>query len=295
MAIVHKKTGKLQNEENKRDPREVHEDDKYEVNDIIKNIKRYRNNIKQYDPKNVYHKNYENFNITKKTPIRAASNSKSHSKNCSFVEKNKAVSNGIKQNYTKKRYQSSIRGQEYSGENLINTNYPSYGSQIYLGDSNSISDKLSLCNQKLPNEFELNTSQYPETYNSKNYLLNSFGSKQNGYPNDRSSNGNKQALIIGEYCQEKETTKSSDKTITKGSLKVNKSKPHGWVINNIPSLAQIDNVLDKAENQSVEDMHYYFVAFQQKCKNLLKNNEGKKVNKKGVNTEIIPVDDNEDD
>ncbi len=79
----------------------------------------------------------------------------------------------------------------------------------------------------------------------------------------------------------KETTKSSDRTsVVKGSIKnggkssLNMSYTQcvdndSLSFNNVSVLTQINSAMGSQENQSVEDIHYYFVAFYQRTKRML--------------------------
>ena len=211
--------------------------EKSDVDDIIKNLKKYKNDYKQDElmSRNRYSKKSNNFIIKKNIIDRAVSNLRSHSKKYSFNEINKS---GLNIQNLNKNCQSSIREQKHPYD-IIVKNHSSYRFQIYPCDSNASKiDKISIRTQKIVPELELNTSQCKESHNDKNYLINSLNSQL--ITNIKNSNKSKQVLATNDSFQK--TTKSSVKTITKGSLKVRQNEPNSWVKDNIPVLVELENV-----------------------------------------------------
>lgn len=145
----------------------------------------------------------------------------------------------------KRKYGSSIRG--YFQQSAPVPLYPpSYRSQL------NMSGQISLGSQK---QLEGNSQHAAATQpkDLRDHSKNLYTSIRQGM----------------EHFHERDT-RSSDKTITKRTLK---NDPNGLAVNSIPALTQLDSVLDGQKNLSIEDMHHCLVLFHQKCKLMLRAEE----------------------
>jgi len=224
------------------------------INDIIKNIREYRNVKKQNEIISTYGNRGEN-NI--KNSKRTLSVRKDYGRSYIF---GKAAS---KDDYNE-RYRSSIKGQPCPYHSTPLVSHPAT-QKFKLG----ISEKISINSHKAL-DYQHGATQILIDH-SKN-LYNSI----------------REGIIAGDYLHERDT-KSSDKTITKGTLRSN--DPNCWIVDNIPALVKLEGVLNKQKNLSIEDMHCYFVLFHQKCKLMLRTKEEKVEDKFDGN--IIAIDESD--
>lgn len=104
------------------------------------------------------------------------------------------------------------------------------------------------------------------------------------------------SMDFSEYLQDKNTTKSTEKTIRKTSIKGAASDAqHCIEYDSIPIRKQMDIAFDHSE-QTVEDLHTCFVTFYQKAKVALRNIETKGKEGNGGKSEgsIISVSESQD-
>jgi len=165
--------------------------------------------------------------------------------------------------------------------------------KVYINKNHLVKYGNSSCINHEKNNQNLNLSGSSNTYEKlpkQNILQGDILTKTNPIrvTEQQKIKGQRRIVTaINECTYGKETTKSSDKTSmmhTKNSIKTGKGEMS--YMNNYPDsdsislhsmtvFNQINNMLGKQENQSVEDIHYYFVAFYQRTKNMLKKVEDK--------------------
>ena len=297
MAILHKKSGEIytKTKENiiRRNNRPGFSTDGSEVNNIISSIKQYRTG--HNDSKNIHSKKNTAYVLPKdnrNSSVRK-SHSRIHTEHNTYIDQSKGLkkSNESKNIYNKsnsyvekKRYHSSIRTHESFPYDSALNEKNLYKQLLYSGESTGA---LEQTNEMDPKSVTSQLSELSKIYAEQNYL-----SSTNNIPaNNRITSNTKKttkpilpksfsnAAQFPEYMQE--TTKSSDKTITRSK--------NGQYFT--------ESILEHTQGgQSVEDMHDYFVALYQKSKKMLKKIEKgakKSIERENYERNVIPVNESE--
>lgn len=270
MAMNHRKINKTYT--TSRDPSHLDNPMKeLDIKDIINNLKQYRQGPKKNIKRPIDQRNNRSISIPKCNPNAK----KLYSPNRSFVDSTKG-----------KRNLNPV--------------------EVKLSKANQNPSSGVLC-APISKDTSGRTSSNPRRINkdcigNKKYgfITQSFGfggirvnesincNKGKKYKEESSAGkdykGNMMTYSLHDYIQTKDITKSSDNSIgTHAKVKSEFSSVQGYSTNfTLPVLAQIDKLLENHDGLSVEDMHFCFVSFYQRKKELLKE-----IEKVPEDTEII--------